>query len=213
MTVAERDALADDYALRYGQLATLLADGAITFAEWQRLFSDLLVELVAAGYVAGRGGLERMADADWLIVATIVKDQHAYFDGFRQDIQSRIDDRAFGATIAEILNASQAYIGQRSALYAGASVNAYERGKTAEASEGKGVLVLPVYPADGGSSCRSNCRCEWVITSNDDEHQWECRWDTRSDDRVCPECEERGMLYAHFVVPYDATITPEAELR
>jgi hypothetical protein len=92
-------------------------------------------------------------------------------------------------------------------------VNAFEQGKAAAAGEGKGVLVLPVYPADGETDCLSRCRCERAITSNDEESQWECRWITEGDDRVCSGCRERGMLYSHFVVPYDNDITPEAEIR
>jgi hypothetical protein len=205
-----RDAIADEYALRYAQLATLLADGTVSLAEWRWTFSELLTEMIANGYVLGRGGFDRMGDDDWLKVTGIVKDQHKFFEAFASALQIRLEDRESGQSIADVLTSSQAYVANRSALYSGSAINAFEQGKAAEASEGKGNLVLPAYPSDGGTPCLGACRCQWVITSNDDERQWECRWQTEADARVCNGCQELGMLYRSFVVPYDNDIVLES---
>ena len=42
-----------------------------------------------------------------------------------------------------------------------------------------------------------NCRCYWEIEDIGDA--WECYWITVGDERVCPECEQRGAEWSPYV--------------
>lgn len=215
--MAARDAMADDYAAAFRQLAVLYTGGQLTLDQWRRSFEALVVEAVGHGYTFGRGGIELMTESDWAKVAESVRDQLDFADGFAGDIERTVNER-----MAAIMEESEEAIEQaeaerqaraeaesamtaRSEMYAGASVEAYEEAQAEAHSSGKGVLILPVYPADHGTECRSNCRCGWQIIGDEEAQVWRCTWITAGDQAVCDGCRERGRLYANLIVPYDGS--------
>lgn len=88
---------------------------------------------------------------------------------------------------------SDAQFGARAEAHAGAAVEAFEKGQ----EQAAGGLDLPGYPADLETSCLLNCRCAWSIEEFDD--RWEATWITEGDERVCPECQQRGEEWNPFV--------------
>ena len=84
-------------------------------------------------------------------------------------------------------------IAARSALYLNSTVNAYERGRAASFG-----LTLPVYPADGGTSCMSNCRCRWDITETSTEYR--ATWTLNTSAEHCDDCEARATKYSPYTV-------------
>lgn len=227
--MAARDALADDYAVAFRQLAVLFTSGAITFDQWRSRFQALVVEAVGHGYTFGRGGIELMTPDDWTKVAQQVKGQLEYADGFADDVTARITERVTAIqaeaeqvvddvtdeTTTQPVSAADAEamakaemepaVAARSELYAGATVESFEEAQTEAHSANKGVLILPVYPADHGTECRSACRCGWQIIGDEEAQVWRCTWITAGDSGVCESCRERGRLYANLIVPYDGS--------
>jgi hypothetical protein len=201
--IAARDALADGYAAQFRALALLFTSGALTASAWTELFTGLLMEAITHGYSFGRGGLDRLDDTDWQRITDIYRRQLDYATNFITEVEERIEDRPAGVTAAEALDAAAPSTAARAELYAGSVVESYEQGQVAAVSEGRGVLRMPVYPADGGTECRSRCRCAWSIVADDQARQWCSRWITESDPDVCDGCRERGRRYARLDIPME----------
>jgi len=200
--IAARDALADEYAAQFRSLALLYTAGGLTASAWTELFTGLLMEAIAHGYLFGRGGIERMGDADWQRVTETYARQLDYARNFIAEVEARIAERPAGASVADVLEEVAPSTAARAELYAGSVVESYEQGQVAAVSEHRGALRMPVYPADGGTECKSRCRCAWSITGDEETRQWTARWITEGDDNVCDGCRERGRLYANLVIPY-----------
>lgn len=200
--IAARDALADDYATQFRSLSLLYTSGAVTANAWADLFTGLLVEAIAHGYLFGRGGMERMSAPDWERITEAYSKQLDYAKNFIAEVEAKIENRPDGTSVAEALEDAAPSTAARSELYAGSVVESYEQGQVAAVSENRGVLTMPVYPADGGTQCRSRCRCSWSITGDEENRQWVARWITSGDDSTCAGCRERGRLYAELIIPY-----------
>jgi hypothetical protein len=233
--MAARDRVADDYAAAFRQLAILYTSGQITLEQWRLQFEALVIEAVGQGYWFGRGGIELMEGDDWERVARQAKSQLEYANGFAADVAARIaatililqaDAEATTVPVegdpaidplpsAPAIDATQAEqqaraqiepaMAARSELYSGATIVAFEEGQAAAHSAGRGVLILPVYPADNGTECRSRCRCGWHITGDESAQVWRCTWVTAGDRGVCDGCRDRGRRYANLIVHYDGS--------
>jgi len=120
-------------------------------------------------YMAGRGGLGSMDQADWGRVGRMLRDQYAYLKGFE----------------ADLANLSEAQAAQRANLYAqaaGAAFHTGERVAMREAGRTEELWVLgdaehcddcerlsslgwvpigelPTVPRAGSTSCLVNCEC------------------------------------------------------
>lgn len=175
-------ALRDRWAEIQGDIARdmagRVASGEWTLAEFEVAMRAWLGETIGAGYQLGRGGSAMMSMDDAVTLARLISDQSVRVDGLLADYQAgRISDAQFAAWTEQ---------------KAGLAVNAYEQGQGR--TEG---IELPVYPADGETSCREYCRCYWDIEEFDDH--WEATWVTVGDELVCPECEERGATYDPYI--------------
>jgi hypothetical protein len=200
--IAARDALADDYAAQFRALALLFTSGELTAGAWSELFTGLLTEAIAHGYAFGQGGIDRLDDADWQRITTSYQAQVSYATKFVAEVEERIENRPAGVTAAEALESAGPSTAARAGLYAGSVVESYERGQVA-VSEGRGVLRMPAYPADGGTSCIGRCRCAWSIVADEEGRLWRAQWITERDAEVCDGCRERGRLYARLDIPME----------
>lgn len=175
-------ALRDRWAEIQGDAARDMAErvtrGEWTLREFEAAIRHWLGETTAAGYQLGRGGAAMMTIDDAMTLANLIHDQtqrmQQLLDAYQQ---ATITDAQFVAHVEQ---------------KAGGAVNAFEQG------QGKsGGINLPVYPADGQTSCREYCRCYWEIEEY--ESHWEATWITEGDELVCPECEARGEAYNPFI--------------
>ena len=151
--IAARDALADEYAAQFRALALIFTAGGLTVQAWTGLFATLLMEAIAHGYLFGRGGLERMGDADWERVTEVYARQHDFATRFIAEVEHQIEHRPAGTSAADVLEQIAPSAAARAELYAGSVVESYEQGHVAAVSEHRGRLRMPVYPADGGTQC------------------------------------------------------------
>jgi hypothetical protein len=199
--VALRNALADAYEARMVNLVADYVAGTIAKVTWEDRFLTLIVEAASHGYVLGRGGTALMTDADWDELAVTVARQTAYGQRFLNELQAAIDAQRGVTPLQAIKAALEPRTAQRAALYGGAAVEGYERGNAAAKSGGASRSRLPVYPADGGTECKSRCRCSWSIVGDNERRMWVARWVTESDENVCAGCAERGRLYQRVEYP------------
>ena len=202
--IAARDGLANGYEARFGELAEQLVTGAVRVDEWGNLFLELLLTSVAHGYLFGRGGIDLMADDDWERVVDIFTEQQRYADQFIVEVREIAEQRGEGLTVLDALQYKEQRIASRSRLYAGASVQSFERAQVYRVWRqhlNASPLSLPVYPTQR-SECMMRCRCHWLIVANDTDQLWRCRWITEEDSSVCPTCRRRGEVYRQLEVPY-----------
>lgn len=180
-----RNAIAGTMADESATLAQRLIDGVISLVEWAKAFAALIRAGVAAGFLLGRGGRSQIDARALALMDALIGDQLDYAKGFATELAPTL---AAGTATTEGVAA-------RSALYAGASVQAFHVGQ----SESYG-FSFEAYPADGTSECGGNCRCELIITDAD-ENNWSVTWDTVGDGNVCRTCAERGRKWQSFLVP------------
>jgi hypothetical protein len=199
--IALRNAMADAYETRLVALVASYVGGEIAKVTWEDRFLTLIVEAASHGYVLGRGGTALMTDADWDELAVVVTRQTAYGQRFLNVLQAAIDAQRGVTPLQAIKEALEPRTAQRAALYGGAAVEGYERGNASAKGIGRTGGRLPVYPADGGTECKSRCRCSWSIVGDNDQHMWVATWITESDGNVCDGCAERGRLYQRVEYP------------
>lgn len=173
-----RNAVAGGVAEESSSLAQRLVGGALTLAEWAKSFAGLIRDGVAANFLLGRGGTSQIDDGARSALDRLIADQMGFAKSFATDLAPQL---AAGEATAEGVAA-------RSALYAGASVQAFDHGR----GQAFG-LDLPYFPADGLTACHGNCRCEWSIDDLDD--RIEATWHTVGDDATCADCADRGNQY------------------
>ncbi|MCC6314204.1 MAG: hypothetical protein IT337_09315 [Thermomicrobiales bacterium] len=176
--LALRNAIADGMTAESASLAQRLIDGALSLVEWAKAFAKLIRAGVGAGFLLGRGGRATADAAAKAALADLVNTQLAYAKAFAADVGLRLGD---GTATVEGVAA-------RSALYAGASVQAFDQGRSLDWG-----VRLPFYPSDGDTACGGNCRCAWEIA--DFEDRIEATWHTEGDSRVCDDCRSRGNRY------------------
>jgi hypothetical protein len=173
-----RNAIADGMGEESASLATRLLDGEITLAKWAEEFAALIHDGVSAGFVLGRGGVAQMDATAVERLASLIADQLGFAKAFATDLAASLD----------LGTATVDGVAARSALYGGGAVQAFHVGQSLDWG-----IELPFYPADGGTECMGNCRCEWHITDTDE--QIEATWVTAGDGNVCQGCEARGKEY------------------
>lgn len=166
----------------------LLSGG--TVANWERQMLDAIARGHAAAAIAGtaeRGivGRGRAALAKWLGERALPK---ATQDEIKRAIAGQASYlRSFAADVVAG-RLSDAQIAARAGLYAGATRATYYRGRWA----GWDLRGLPI-PADGATSCVSNCKCvayvengRWIYELTTAEH--------------CPECLARAARSPYALV-------------
>src|SRR5436190_4071093 len=173
-----RNAIAGGVTDAAAALASWLVDGTLTIAGWAEAFARLIRDGTSAGFLLGLGGRAQVDLAALSTLDALIAEQLDFAMGFATELAPALDA---GTATAEGVAA-------RSALYAGASVHAFDRGR----SQAWG-LDLPYFPADGLTACHGNCRCEWSIEDFDD--RIEATWITVGDENTCDGCQARGNQY------------------
>ena len=129
-------------------------------------------EIVTDAFVWASGGVDRVTEAGWSIVAAMVSRQTEYGRGFVAALRTG--------------DVSDAQAVARARLYAGAAVEAFERGKSSQRGfdDADGEAC---YPASGCTRCLTQCRC-WLSY---DERNGELliTWHT-TDEEACPDCKD-----------------------
>lgn len=133
----------------------------------QGVAQDLLTFHTAA-YLSGLDSDTLDATGRRAVVAA-AQDQLDYLNGFADAIAAG--------------DLSDDAITTRALSYAGSITNTWWQGATDGAE-------LPFYPADGGTECGNNCRCEWRGSAGG--------WDWIAETDCCPGCaaREAGNPYA-----------------
>lgn len=178
--------LRDQFIQREKEVTTKLAgrlfNREITIEQWRNEMREVVRRAHSIEYMLARGGRNAMTHRDWGIIGQIVKGQYKYLDNFAQDI---VGGRYKESQVNGVAN--------RSGLYLESASQSFERAK----GEGRGMPVLPAYPGDGSTVCKSNCRCFWRIVETGTA--WECFW-TMTPAEHCATCLERAERWNPLVV-------------
>lgn len=151
-------------------LAEMLAAQELNLPDWQSNLRNAIKSEYISQYLAGRGGVGEMTQADWGRVGGIIGEQYRYLDRFADEIKSGV--------------LSEAQIRARSRMYLRSSREAYERAKL-QAFQDAGVdeeawflgiaehcedcvefenegwqeLGYFPFPGEGSTICLTNCQC------------------------------------------------------
>lgn len=144
--------------------------GGGTVANWERRMLDAIARGHAAAAIAGTA--ERLGVAAGSRLLNERNLSRAERDEIKRAVAGQVPYlRGFAADVAAG-RLSDAQIAARAGLYAGATRATYYRGRWA----GWDLRGLPV-PADGGTSCVSNCKCvayvengRWIYELTTAEH-------------------------------------------
>lgn len=153
------------------QLARMVSGGEINAADWYSLMRSEIKDAYIASYTAGIGGRSQMTQADWGRIGRMVRDQYAYLDRFKNDVQNG--------------NLTEAQIAARSQMYINSARQAYEKSAQLSAKKagydeelwvvdpdaehcddcviyaGQGWQPIGTFPepGDGTTECLTNCKC------------------------------------------------------
>jgi len=175
-----RDGYTDIKVDAIGNMANQLMGGDISLQQWTLNFREELKTTYINQYLAGRGGLEAMTQADWGSIGGMLQNQYRYMNNFAADIAAG--------------RLSPAQVEARMRLYTNSATQSFERGK----SRAMGVPTMPQYPGDGSTRCRSNCKCNWNIVETDTE--WQCTWQLNPAEH-CPDCITNSQRWNPLVIP------------
>lgn len=193
---ALRQDLIDRATAEVDALAAQLADGTITTAEWTTSMRETVKRLTIDQYLLGRGGRNAMTQADWGRIGYRLREQYGYLQRFAELIdQGQLSD---------------AQIAARAKLYVGATWSTFDRAKAAAWQ-----IVLPAHPGDGGTRCRSACRCHWDIRRDDEAGVIKASWVLDSAAEHCEDCRRRAREWAPLefpIVTYPDGVDPETGL-
>lgn len=146
---------------------------------WETKMRRLIRNVQADQYMLGRGGRDRMTLADWGRVGSNTRFLYSYLRRFAGEIEK-------GMLTSDAARA-------RAAMYVGAGVYAFERGRQAAF----GVAMLPGYPGVG-TSCLSNCRCWWDYRPAGD--YLIASWQLEPGAKHCTECIDRSVAWAEIPI-------------
>ena len=161
-----------------GDWANQVFTGELDVGSWQSIMRQEIKTRYIQQYLAGRGGVGAMTQADYGSIGGMIADQYRYLDGFARDIaEGKLTEKQ---------------IAMRSEMYLNSSRESYERAqKRAMEVAGKKEVawittpgeICPdclelgdlswqkadpwpfrvggamAYPGSGATVCRTNCRC------------------------------------------------------
>lgn len=171
-------------------LTDRVAKGEITLGAWERGMRQIVKDTHGTLYAAAKGGYNNMTQSDWGRVGQEVRKQYEYLARFRAELA------------AGKLSPGQAAV--RAAMYPGSGNQAWEKGRAANVFDPR---LLPAYPGDGSTICRTNCRCRWEITET--EEAYLCYWKLGAAEH-CQDCVYRAGAWAPYTVPKVPGITLSA---
>lgn len=159
------------------ELAAMVSSGQISPADWEQLMRQEIKATFIQEGILGKGGRENMTPSDWGTLGAALKEQYAYLDGFREDIE------------AGLLTEGQ--IRARSHLYFLASKAAFERAQAAAWG-----IELPGYPTVE-TLCQTGDKCYWFIRRID-RRTVVATW-TRTAAESCETCIQRATDWAELI--------------
>lgn len=175
--------LRNDYvgarAIAMADLAGEVGRRAISVQEFERGMRREIRLAFGGQYAFGRGGRNNMTATDWGNVGVLCKDQYGWLRGFTEDVKAG--------------KLSTAQIEARAVLYAGSSVQAYERARASVFG-----LTLPRHPGDGSTECKANCRCHLRIA--EDLDQFRVYWILDDGAAHCKDCPTLAATWAPLVI-------------
>lgn len=155
-TMREREdyskALNQYYEAQVEALTLRLIDEEITLDEWHSQMKALIRESHVQHFITGKGGDKTtILEGDYGQLGTPAREQYRYLKDFAQAIY---DKNQAGKDINFAINRSKLYM------------------RTCQASFWRGAVPvsLPQVPKDGGTKCRSNCKCHLDIKYEKDEN-------------------------------------------
>lgn len=157
-----------------------MLDGTTSLQRWLLDMQGMVRNTHTNQFMLGRGGVGMVMEAELPTVEGIINGQYTYLQGFA-------DDMAAG-------NVSDGQALARAQMYADAGTQSYERG----VALAYGLPDLPAYPGDGGTACRSNCRCHWSVT--EDEDNFYCYWVITPGEN-CPDCIDNAARWNPLIIP------------
>lgn len=191
-----RQTIIDRATAEVDVLAARLADGTITTAEWTIQMRDAVKRTTIDQYLLGRGGRNAMTQADWGRIGYRLRQQYGYLQRFAQAVDAG--------------QLSDAQIAARAKLYVSATWSTLDRAKGASWQ-----IVLPAHPGDGGTRCKSRCRCHWEIHADKDAGLILATWRLDSQAEHCDGCRENAARWSPLAFPlvtYPDGLDPETGL-
>ncbi len=144
LNTAQRDLLVDWQDISIGQFdryADAWTTGEISLADYERLFKQELKDLYIASVWTATGSPEATTQRHYGLAGRRLRDQYGFVSDFFQEVE------AGEMTINQIK--------ARGALYARSSRQITEQ----IGGQQDGLPLLPAYPADGSTICKTNDKC------------------------------------------------------
>jgi hypothetical protein len=147
-------------------LTESLASGSMTLPTWVKNMRSRLKTDYTALYALGVGGFENLTPENKKTLNKLLREQYKYLNDFAAEIATG--------------NLSPAAIANRSTLYFESGRQAFAAGRAWAWN-----ISLPAHPGDGGTQCRTNCKCRWRIKRV--RKNVEARWELSAAEN-CPDC-------------------------
>jgi hypothetical protein len=141
-------------------------------------FHQRVGEILDAAFTWARGGAAEVTPKDEQTITALITEQQTYAGGF------------ISAIARGVLSKAEAVA--RAAMYAGAAIEAFERGRAAQWH-----LEFPAYPTEGCAGY-TNCRCWWGIEEFPD--RVELTWNAVGDERTCDWCDANSQEYDPYII-------------
>lgn len=185
----------DETEKRVDEIVALLIAGALTPLAFEAMMRQEIEDVYVREYAIGRGLLSGEALGESEIESVL--------RGLLEFQFGKLHDFVMEIIAGEL---SPAQIANRAKMYISSARQAFERGR------GKRLKwpVLPAYPGDGTSLCKTRCRCHWS-GYRVDGNAWHFFWELdylaehcsspEIDDQGRPlGCLERGVIWAPLVI-------------
>ncbi len=154
-------------AIDAGGLATngfaeMVVDGRLNVRDWTLLMRDEIKDEYIQQYILGRGGLERMTQADWGSIGGSLKEQFVYLRRFSQQIASG------ELTVGQIQHRSRMYVNSAREAYSRA------QGRVAQGAGLREVRWVVQFEAEHCKSCLAFEALGWQKIADDPYHGATC---------------------------------------
>lgn len=167
----------DYYNARVTLLASDLVNGAISLPEWRNAMRTELYRLHYLYGFAGAGGVDNATRQDLQAIQRNIERQWGYLDRWALDI-------------AQNGIRSEQDLLRRARMYG----NAAEATLLQTNSLALGLPLLPAYPKDGSTECRTNCACGWHYERLQGNGNWNVYWRLNPAEH-CDTCLSRAMQW------------------
>jgi hypothetical protein len=182
---------ADDAIARFLSTERTLSDVLV----WQEQMHMFIKEIHAEAYSIGKSGRwSEMGFRDWGIMGNTVRQQWRFLQGWVDQI------------LAHPTDYTSVQMSARAKLYASAATQSLERGISSEI--GIDPAILPAWPGDGSSECRSNDRCRWVFRIlSKARGNYNATWKMRYGES-CRTCRERAKKWKRLKIRGGLLVDP-----